>query len=364
MSLKDRTVLHIDFDYFYAQCEEIRRPTLKVLPVCVCIYSDRGGGSGAIATANYTARKYGVRSGMSIHTARHRLNGAGAEFLAADFEYYSAISEKAMRIMEGYADVFEYVGRDEAYLDVTKRCDGDLYKASHLAQQLKNSIQTTLSMSCSVGISPNRLLSKMASAHHKPDGLTIVTTTGAVDFLDSAGPAAVPGIGGKTARRLASMGAIDMPGIRRMEIFDLQKAFGRKVGTRIYNCARGIDDTPVQPRPSAIQCSRIVTLRHDISEAVDMETDLARLCGDIWDDLSARNTTFRQVGIQLIYNDMSNRVRSRTLRNHTANRAVLTSTANDLLHEAMQDSLPVRRLGVRVSDLSVVCGQQDITDYF
>jgi len=113
--------LHIDFDYFYAQCEEIRTPDLKTKPVVVCMFSDRGGDSGAIATANYTAREFGVKSGLSILSAKQKLkNRTDSAFLPADFEYYSDMSEKSMNIIKKFADVFEYVGRDEAYLDVSE----------------------------------------------------------------------------------------------------------------------------------------------------------------------------------------------------------------------------------------------------
>ena len=126
----ERVVFHIDFDYFYAQCEEVRNPELKTKPVCVCVFSDRGGDSGAIATANYTARKYGVKSGIPISFAKKRLEQReDAVFLPVDFEYYSKMTEMAMKIMKENADIFEYVGRDEAYLDVTKRVEEDFKKA-------------------------------------------------------------------------------------------------------------------------------------------------------------------------------------------------------------------------------------------
>jgi len=153
--LETRVVFHIDFDYFYAQCEETRSPELKTNPVCVCVFSDRGGDSGAVATANYTARKYGVKSGIPITFAKKRLEERkDAVFLPVDFDFYSEISEKAMEIMKNSADVFEYVGRDEAYLDVTKRVDGNFETASHLAQQIKNSIRDKIKLSCSIGIFP------------------------------------------------------------------------------------------------------------------------------------------------------------------------------------------------------------------
>ncbi|MGA9228636.1 MAG: DNA polymerase IV, partial [Nitrosotalea sp.] len=124
--MSGRVVLHIDFDYFYAQCEEIRKPDLKTKPIVVCVYSDRGGDSGAIATANYLARKYGVKSGMPIKFAKKKLEEIPeAVFLPTDFDYYTEVSDSAMGIIRTYADVFEYVGRDEAYLDVTKRVESD-----------------------------------------------------------------------------------------------------------------------------------------------------------------------------------------------------------------------------------------------
>jgi len=140
--MKQRIVLHIDFDYFYAQCEEIRTPDLKTKPVVVCMFSDRGGDSGAIATANYTARECGLKSGLSILSAKQKLKKrTDSAFLPADFEYYSDKSEKSMNIIKKFADVFEYVGRDEAYLDVTEKAELDFTKASHIAQQIKNEVR-------------------------------------------------------------------------------------------------------------------------------------------------------------------------------------------------------------------------------
>ena len=184
MPLSERVIFHIDFDYFFAQCEEIRNQTLKTKPVCVCIFSDRGGDSGAIATANYIARKYGVKSGMPIKFAKARLREfPESAFLPADFAYYSEISQRGMEIMKTFADIFEYVGRDEAYLDVTKRTDGSFVSATHLAQQLKNQIRTELKMTCTVGISRNKLVAKIASGFRKPDGLTVVEPQKTESFL-------------------------------------------------------------------------------------------------------------------------------------------------------------------------------------
>ena len=205
--MHERVVFHIDFDYFFVQCEEIRNPTLRSKPVCVCIFSDRGGDSGAISTANYTAREFGVGSGLSIALAKRRLEGReDAVFLPADFDCYAGISERAMGTMRDFADVFEQVGTDEAYLDVTDRTRGDFGRATHLAQQIKNAVRERTRITCSVGASPNKLVSKIASDYKKPDGLTVVPPEKIEGFLEPLNMRAIPGIGKKTEKRISEMG--------------------------------------------------------------------------------------------------------------------------------------------------------------
>ena len=187
--MNQRIVLHVDFDYFYAQCEEIRTPDLKTKPVVVCMFSDRGGDSGAIATANYTAREFGVKSGLSIQFAKQKLKDRDdTAFLPADFEYYSELSEKSMNIIKKFADIFEYVGRDEAYLDISEKSERSFTKAGHIGQQIKNEIREKTKLTCSVGISPNKLLSKIASDYKKPDGLTTITPDNVSEFMTADTP--------------------------------------------------------------------------------------------------------------------------------------------------------------------------------
>lgn len=256
--METRIVFHIDFDYFYAQCEEIRDPKLKPKPVCVCVFSDRSADSGAIATANYTARKYGVKSGIPIIFAKKKLEQRDdAVFLPVDFDYYSEMTEKAMSVMEDNADIFEYVGRDEAYLDVTKRTNGDFHRASHLAQQIKNAIREKTKLSCSIGISSNKLISKIASNFQKPDGLTIVSPEKADVFLESLKIRTIPGIGKKTEDKLLEMKLETIADLKKIDVFTLNKEFGRKSGTYIYNAVRGIDNDQVKRREASIQYSKI-----------------------------------------------------------------------------------------------------------
>ena len=364
--METRIVFHIDFDYFYAQCEEIRTPELKSKPVCVCVFSDRGGDSGAIATANYTARKFGVKSGIPIVFAKKRLEErSDAVFLPVDFDYYSEMSEKAMEIMKSFADIFEYVGKDEAYLDVTKRVEGDFEKASHLAQQIKNSIREKTRLSCSIGISPNKLISKIASDFRKPDGLTVVSTDKVEEFLEPLKIRSIPGIGKKTEKRFSEMSLETIEDLKKLDVFTLNKEFGRKSGTYIYNAIRGIDNDPVKEREPRIQFSKIMTLKKDSKDFEFLLPNLLQLCKEVHEVAKKNNRMFKSVGVHFVQSDLSNKSKSRMLRSPTLNLEDLEKNAEQLLREALENQTStIRRLGVKVAELSEVQGQSDITSYF
>ena len=361
-----RVIFHIDFDYFYAQCEELRSPELKTKPVAVCVYSDRGGESGAIATANYMARKFGVKSGMPIRFAKKKLEERpDSIFLPTDFDYYSDISEKAMKIIEGFADTFEYVGRDEAYLDVSKKTEGDFKRASHLAQQIKNTIREKVKLTCSIGISPSKLVSKIASDFKKPDGLTVVTPEKVEVFLEPLKIRDIPGIGKKTEEMFNEMKLEKIDDLKKLDIFSLNQQFGRKTGAYIYNATRGIDEEPVTPRPPRIQYSKISTLKKDSKDFDFLAESLEELCKEVHEIILEKNLMFKSVGVQFVQTDLSSKTKSRMLRNPTYSLEELKKTSKHLLQEALVDqTLDIRRLGVKVSELSEVKGQSSIDSYF
>jgi DNA polymerase IV (DinB-like DNA polymerase) len=362
----NRIIFHIDFDYFFAQCEEIRAPELKTKPVAVCVYSDRGGDSGAIATANYTARRFGVKSGMPIRFAKKRLEERpDTVFLPTDFDYYSDMSEKAMKIIEGYADVFEYVGKDEAYLDVSEKTEGSFEKAGHLAQQIKNTIREKVKLTCSIGISPNKLVSKIASDFKKPDGLTVVPPEKVEAFLDPLKIRDIPGIGKKTEEKFSEMKLETISDLKKLDVFSLNQQFGRKSGAYIYNSARGIYDESVTPRSPNIQYSKIVTLKKDSKDFDFLSENLDELCKEVFEIIRNKDLMFKSVGIQFVQSDLSNKTKSRMLRNPTSSLDELMKTAKQLLKEVLEDQIiNVRRLGVKVSELSEMKGQSNIDSYF
>ena len=363
--MENRIVFHIDFDYFYAQCEEIRNPELQNKPVCVCVFSDRGGDSGAIATANYAARKFGVKSGMPISFAKSRLDEQNAIFLPVDFEYYKSMSEKAMEIMKQNSDIFEYVGKDEAYLDVTKKTNQNWENAKRLAFKIKKEIKENVNLSCSVGISPNKLISKIASDFQKPDGLTIVYPDKINDFLEPLKIRDIPGIGKKTEERFVEMNFQTIKDVKNLDVFTLNREFGRKVGTYIYNSVRGIDQDPVKEREPNIQYSKIMTLKKDSIDFDFILEDLRQLCEEVHEIILSQKKIFKSVGIQIIQSDLSSKTRTKMLKNPTSSLEELKKHSEILLKNILEEQkIPIRRVGVKVSELSENKEQSNITNYF
>jgi len=364
--LENRIVFHIDFDYFYAQCEEVRRPELKSKPVCVCVFSDRGGDSGAIATANYTARKFGVKSGIPIIFAKKRLAGEkDAVFLPVDFDFYKTMSKKGMEIMEKNANIFEYVGKDEAYLDVTKKVNGDWGKAKDLAVEIKKEIKEKLNLTCSIGISSNKLISKISSNFQKPDGLTLVLPEKNDEFLESLKIGDIPGIGKKTEERFSQMNFQTIKELKGLDVFTLNKDFGRKMGTYIFNAVRGINNELVKEREPNLQFSKIMTLTKDSIEFEFLLQNLKQLCREVHQIVLNQNKMFKSIGIQLIQSDLSNKTKSKMLKNPSLNLEELQKNVEQLLKDALKEQkITIRRVGVKVSDLSEVQDQSSITSYF
>ncbi len=364
--METRIVFHIDFDYFYAQCEEIRKPELKSKPVCVCVFSDRGGDSGAIATANYNAREFGVKSGIPISFAKKRLEDQpDAVFLPVDFDYYLEISDKAMKIMKENCDIFEYVGKDEAYLDVTKKVNQNWEDAKSLGTKIKNEIKEKLNLTCSVGISPNKLISKIASDFQKPDGLTLILPEKADDFLEPLKIREIPGIGKKTEDKFAEMHLQTIKDLKRLDAFTLTNNFGRKIGTYIFNAVRGIDNEPVKEREPNIQYSKIMTLKKDSIEFNYILESIQQLCKEVHQVILDKNKMFKSVGIQLIQSDLSSKTKSKMLKNPTSNFEELEKNVEQLLKDALEEQkITLRRVGVKVSELSEVKDQSSITSYF
>jgi DNA polymerase IV (DinB-like DNA polymerase) len=275
------------------------------------------------------------------------------------------MTEKAMEIMKKNADVFEYVGRDEAYLDVTKRVEENFTKASHLAQQIKNAIRTEIKLSCSIGVSPNKLISKIASDYQKPDGLTVVDSDKIDQFLEPLKIRVIPGIGKKTEQKFKEMNIETIEDLKKLDVFTLNKEFGRKSGTYIYNAIRGINNEPVKEKEESIQYSKITTLKKDSKDYEFLLENLKELCKQVYDVTKKNNKMFKSIGIQFVQSDLTNKSKSRMLKNPINSLEELEKNTQQLLSDALENQIiTIRRLGVKVADFSEIKGQRDITNYF
>ena len=343
----------VDLDYFFAQCEELRNPALKEKPVVIGVYSGRTEESGAVSTANYAARKYGVKSGMPLFLAKRKLEGVDAVFLPVDHEYYEQISDKLMRVFRGYADVFEQVGIDEAYLDVTCRVHGSFDEAKALVAQMKVDVRNQVGVTFSVGVGPNRLVAKVACDVQKPDGLTIVRAEDVNAFLQPLPVDRLIGVGRKTLQRMTELGVKTIGDLAKFDVQRLVEVFGSTLGVYFHNAANGVDDEPVREAGEPESVSRIGTLKQDSRDLTFILEKTDSLTAEIHGELVKKGLSFRQVGIIAVLTDLTVRSRSQTLEQPTRTLEALRKTVRELLERFLEDSdIEVRRIGVKVSQLA------------
>jgi len=346
-----RVIMLVDFDYFFAQCEELRNPSLKEKPVVVCVYSGRSEDSGAVSTANYIARKYGVKSGIPIFLAKRKLKDKDAVFLPVDHDFYDEISERIMDILRGYADLFEQVGIDEAYLDVSQRVRGDFDKARDVAQKIREEIKSRQRITCSIGVGPNKLVAKIAADNQKPDGLTLVKPEDVQSFLLPLPIGRLIGVGRKTEEKMEILGIKTIGDLARYDVQQLIGLFGKSLGIYFHEASNGIDDEPVQEKGETESISRISTLKENTRDLQIILEKTNQLCNDIHAELLQRRLSFQQVGIIAVMTDMSIRSRSRNLENPTTELETFKRIVKELIERFLKQSeMEIRRVGVKVSN--------------
>lgn len=356
----------VDLDYFFAQCEELRNPSIKEKPVVVCVYSGRSEDSGAVSTANYIARKYGVRSGIPIYLAKKKLENLEAVFLPVDYEFYEDVSQKVMAVLRGFADMFEQMGVDEAFLDVTERTKADFRISADLAETIKNELVKQLQLTCSIGVGPNKLVAKIAADQRKPDGLTVVTPSQVSSFLQPLPVDRLIGVGKKTLMRMQSMHICTIGELAKTDVQKLVSVFGKTLGTYFYNASQGQDNEPVQEKGETESISRIATLRqntHDVDAIMEKATEL---CDDLYNRVLEERLTFKTVGIIAITVDLRTYSRSKSLDSPSNNVYLMKRTVRELFEKFIEDGdLDIRRVGVKLSNLTVIeKAQAPLTRFF
>jgi DNA polymerase IV (DinB-like DNA polymerase) len=288
-----------------------------------------------------------------------------AVFLPVDHAFYEEISGRVMQILRTYADRFEQMSVDEAYVDVTRRADGLLMRAVELAQQLKAQMRRDEYLSCSVGVAPNKLLAKMAADAQKPDGLTVITPDQAEAFLAPLPLERLYGIGPKSAERLRGLGVSTVGQLAATDVTLLIRTFGPEFGRSVHRAAQGLDDEPVGGSESREQISRIVTLRANTRDRTAILPVLEELARDVHAEAKSAGLAFRTVSVLAFMEDLSMRTRDATLERATSELAPLLTLGRTLLGTLLDEvsDLDVRRVGLRVGRLTPALRERALTEF-
>jgi DNA polymerase-4 len=375
MAAAPRWIAHLDMDAFYASVELLRYPELRGLPVVIGggrrhqPVVDADGtrafatlrdyqGRGVITTATYPARDLGVHSGMGLMKAAQR--APDAVLLPVDFDEYRRYSRLFKAAVAEVAPLIEDRGIDEIYIDLSAVPGiGDAVGHDRLggvravAQEIKNSVHRATGLTCSIGVTPNKLLSKIASELDKPDGLTVLTAADIPTRVWTLPARRINGIGPKAAARLEALDVRTVGELAACERGWLVEHFGRSYGAWLADAARGIDDRPVVTHSEPVSISRETTFErnlHAVRDRAALGRVFTMLCERLASDLERKGYAGRTVGIKLRFDDFRTVTRDATLPAAVQQAQALRRAAGQCL-KRVDLSRPIRLLGVRVAAL-------------
>jgi DNA polymerase-4 len=334
-------VAHLDADAFYVSVELLRHPELHGKPVVVA----GSGPRAVVTTASYEARRYGVGSAMPA--ARARRLCPDAVFLAPDFTHYRETSARMMAILRAHVERVEVVGLDEAYLDVA-----GLYSPRAAMRRLLAEIDAELHLTCSIGIGPNKLVAKVASDAEKPAGFVVLSREQACARFAGSPPGLVPGIGPKTAARLAELGLSTLAAVGSAPERLLTERFGANLGRELGRRARFEHDGEIGAARKVVSESRERTFDRDLDDPAQMREHLSLMAEELCAGLCANERRGRTIGIKVRLDDFTTVTRARTIAQATCDAQQVSAVALELLRQ-YSPPRPVRLLGVRVAGLSV-----------
>jgi DNA polymerase IV (archaeal DinB-like DNA polymerase) len=340
---KQRIILHLDMDSFYASVEMRTDPGLRNKPVVIGADPKQGRGRGVVLTCSYEARAFGVRSAMSVSQAF--VLCPHAIFLPPDFALYAKVSDEVMTILKAYGFCFQQVSIDEAFLDVSPL--GSILHAASLAEQIKATIEKNLGLTCSIGIGQSKLVAKIASDFEKPAGLTVVEPAATQDFLHPLPVRKIPGIGRKAELALFNLGIRTVGDLAAYDIRKLVAEFGRGAAV-LHETALGIDGSDVEEHADTQSISREVTFETDTNDPDVITLTMDSLVDEVYTGLVQEDLSFRTLTIKVRYQGFVTRTRARSLSHYTSKKEILRSCAHSLLREMMEDR-KVRLLGIRLS---------------
>jgi len=295
--------VHIDMDAFYASVEQRDDPQLRGKPVVVAWLGNRS----VVCAASYEARRCGIRSAMPAVRAERLC--PEAVFVPPDFPRYRAVSWLVREIFKRHTDLVEPLSLDEAYMDVTENKTG-LLTATRVARAIRAQIREELNLTASAGVAPNKFLAKIASDWRKPDGLFVIRPDEVDSFLPPLPVGRLPGVGKVTEARLEKLGIRTVGDLRELELPALEGPFGRH-GLRLYELARGIDNSPVLPDRPTQSVSAEDTFQHDVPLS-ETESLIRRLAEKTWIASRKETRIARTVVLKLKTSDFKILTRSHT----------------------------------------------------
>lgn len=348
-------ILHVDMDAFYVSVEELQDPSLAGKAVIVGGDPDSRG---VVASASYEARKFGVRSAMPLQQAKRRC--PHAIFIRGHYEKYGEYSRRVCHIFSRFTPVVEMVSVDEAYLDLTgcERLHGSPLKA---ADALIRAVKQETGLSCSVGASTSRIVSKIASDQAKPRGLLCIFPGREAAFLAPLPVRSMPGVGKVSEPRLQEIGIKTLGDVQRQGPENLERRFG-KFGAWLHQKAMGEDIEAYRWREQARSISHETTYAVDVNDFETIQQTISGLSQRLGFRLRHHGLAARTIGLKLRYASFQT-----ISREHSPSQPVrldheIYHAALDLFHSAYDRTQKVRLLGVRASNLATHTEQPNLLD--
>jgi DNA polymerase IV len=333
-----RVIAHLDCDAFYVSVELLRRPELVGKPVVVAGTGPRA----VVTTASYEARRFGVGSASPAAQARRLC--PQAIFIPPDFQAYRDKSREVWALVRARLPVVSQAGLDEGFADVTE-CE----KPLRVLRELVAEVRARTGIGISVGVGPSRLIAKVSSDLEKPQGFVAMGREEACRRLASSSLRIIPGIGPKTAERLAAIGITTIGALQQADEEALTARFGTRHGRDLLARAHfhGSDVVEAESGPVKSRSSE-TTFDSDIADMGELENALARLAGQLCEELQRKRARGRTIAIKVRLDDWTTVTRARTLPGAVNDDATVTAVALELLR-AYAPPRPVRLLGVRLA---------------
>lgn len=343
---RERTILHVDMDAFFAAVEIREDPSLVGRPVVIGSDPREGRGRGVVSTANYEARRYGIHSAMPISHAWRRCPHAA--YVRPRLSLYVEVSAGIFEIFHRFTDQVEPLSLDEAFLDVTasRELFGD---GPTIASAIKAAITEAESLTASVGVATSKYVAKVASDLDKPDGLVVVTGGGERAFLAPLDISRLWGAGAASQEKLRRLGARTIGDVARIDRPLLEAALGPAMGGRFHSLANGEDSRPVHRGATRKSLGKEVTFGEDQDDRERVERTLFGLCDAVAGALRRKSLAGRTVHIKLRWDGFETHTRQRALGEPAATVERIWPVARELFRELDDPRRRVRLIGVTLT---------------